>query len=277
MLKAFVDAYPHHTSISLLVASCVISSKFIGKYYLFRCLLLLNRKYFKKVKKKLAISCLGFDRLSPLHAYKHSHALTIAIVMYNEKKMFSRRAEKKNLNKKEILVGNGAFVLFIFFLSIIGIDYVPNKGWISVFILLFVKCSSLRTNRRLHSSLTLAAFQYVLIMSTYYLINIGPVQNMIHRYNMLVRNFHSGSWTMHWRVYLPIGLSHPLSFSLSPPFSLSHSLSLPFSLSLSLSPTPNPLTPSLALIYCAWMYTTREIIIYIVQRPYRQSIYFVPA
>lgn len=114
MLKAFVDAYPHHTSISLLVASCVISSKFIGKYYLFRCLLLLSRKYFKKVKrKKLAISCLGFDRLSSLHAYTHSHALTIAIVMYNKKRCFQDE-RKKNLNKKEILIGNGAFVLFFF-------------------------------------------------------------------------------------------------------------------------------------------------------------------
>lgn len=123
MLKAFVDAYPHHTSISLLVASCVISSKFIGKYYLFRCLLLLSRKYFKKVEKKLAISCLGFDRLSSLHAYTHLHTLTRThthsqsqLLCTMKKDVFKTR-RKKNLNKKEILVGNGAFCAVYFFSS----------------------------------------------------------------------------------------------------------------------------------------------------------------
>lgn len=189
--------------------------------------------------------------------------------------MFSKTSRKKNTWIKKKFRSATAHLCCSFFFSLHhqASTMCQNKGWISVFILLFVKCSSLRTNRRLHSSLTLAAFQYVLIMSTYYLINIDPVQNMIHRYNMLVRNFHSGSWTMYWRVYLPIALSVSLLLSLSlflsPSFSLSRSLSL-----ISLSPVP---TLPLALIHCALMYTTREIIIYIVQRPHRQSIYFVPA
>lgn len=119
MLKAFVDAYPHHTSISLLVASCVISSKFIGKYYLFRCLLLLSRKYFKKVKEKKlryrAWASTGYHHYTHTHTHTHSQSPFLCTM---KKKCFQRRAEKKYLNKKEISVGNGAFVLFIFFLSI---------------------------------------------------------------------------------------------------------------------------------------------------------------
>lgn len=127
MLKAFVDAYPHHTSISLLVASCVISSKFIGKYYLFRCLLLLSRKYFKKVEKKnlryRAWASTGYHHYTHTHTYTHLHALrrththSQSQLLCTMKKDVFKTRRKKNLNKKEILVGNGAFCAVYFFSS----------------------------------------------------------------------------------------------------------------------------------------------------------------
>lgn len=120
MLKAFVDAYPHHTSISLLVASCVISSKFIGKYYLFRCLLLLSRKYFKKVEKKTCDIVLGLRQaiiITRIHTLTHTYTHSQSQLLCTMKKDVFKTRRKKNLNKKEILVGNGAFCAVYFFSS----------------------------------------------------------------------------------------------------------------------------------------------------------------